>query len=127
MAVMVTADPTLPVASRLKKMGVVERLTQAIYFASGVVIALLALRFCLGAVGANPDNAFAAVVLALSYPFAAPFFTLFGSNPSLGVGQHVQFPLLVAMLMYALLAVFMAKMLRLVMAPSDPTGEAYRE
>ena len=125
MAVIVDVDT--PVDSSLKKMGVVERLTQFVYFVSGAVVVLLALRFCLSAIGANPGNAFAAVVFGLSHPFAAPFLTLFGSNPSLGVGQSFQFPLLVAMLIYALLAAFVARMLRLVMAPSDPTGEAYRE
>ena len=39
---------------------------------------LLALRFGLALLGANPNNGFAAMVYGVSWPFVAPFQTLFG-------------------------------------------------
>ena len=43
-----------------------------------LVEGLLALRFALALLGANPNNGFAAMIYGVSWPFVAPFRTLFG-------------------------------------------------
>lgn len=53
----------------------------------GIIVALLALRFILSLLGANPGNTFANLIYNLSYPFVAPFFGLFSYRGELGVGR----------------------------------------
>jgi hypothetical protein len=48
------------------------------WFFLGLLEGLLALRFALALLGANANNGFAALVYAISWPFVAPFQTLFG-------------------------------------------------
>lgn len=48
------------------------------WFFVGLLEGLLALRFLLALFGANAENGFAALVYGLSWPFVAPFRTLFG-------------------------------------------------
>ena len=90
------------------QLGRVERAVQATYFVTGSVGVLLLLRFVLLALGVNRGNAFAQAMLGLSYPFAAPFLTLFGGNPQVG-DSVLQFPLLVAAVVYSLLGLFLAR------------------
>ncbi len=121
-----STTPLLSQHPRIRRLGRVERAVQAIYFATGTVSMLLLLRFVLLALGANRDNAFTQFVLGLTYPFAGPFLTLFGGNPSVG-DSVLQFPLLVAIVVYSLLGLFLARILRLTLAPTDPTGQAYQD
>ena len=53
------------------------------WFFLGLLEGLLGLRFALALLGANPTNGFAALVYAITWPFVAPFQTLFGV-PSAG-------------------------------------------
>lgn len=121
------ADPDLHAnPARARKLGGLERAIQLVYLSVSVISVLLLLRFTLLALGANQANAFAQFILALSYPFAAPFLTLFGNNPVIG-DSLLQFPLLLAVVVYALFGVFLTKLLRLMFAPTDPTGAAYQD
>jgi hypothetical protein len=56
------------------------------WFLLGLIEALIALRFSLALLGANPDNEFAAMVYAVTMPFVAPFRTLF---PTPVVGSSI--------------------------------------
>jgi hypothetical protein len=49
---------------------------RAVLFLQSAVVSLLALRFILALFGANPDNAFAHFIYAMSQPFVDPFITL---------------------------------------------------
>ena len=75
---------------------------RVIYLAGGVIIGLLAIRFLLALLGANPGNAFASFIYDVSYPLAAPFFGLFSFSPALGRSQF-ELGTLIAMVVYALL------------------------
>ena len=66
--------------SGMPTLGQFVRLT---WFAVGLIEGLLALRFALAMLGANAANGFAALVYAVTWPFVAPFRTLFGV-PSAG-------------------------------------------
>jgi uncharacterized protein YggT (Ycf19 family) len=68
-----------------------------------VLLVLLAFRFVLALLGANPVNPFARFIYSLSEPFVAPFFTLFGYRVAYGVSRLELFTL-VAMAVYWLVA-----------------------
>jgi len=73
---------------------------RVMWFMVGLLEGLLAVRFLLAIMGANPANAFAALVYGLTAPFVAPFRTLF-ATPAAG-GSTVELYSLVAMLVYFL-------------------------
>ena len=69
----------------------------------GLLLVVLSLRFLLTLLGANPSNSFANAIYSLSYPFVAPFFSLFNYNLHYGVSLFEPYTL-VAMAVYALVA-----------------------
>jgi uncharacterized protein YggT (Ycf19 family) len=87
------------------RMNVAERV---IWLVAGVIMGLLALRFLLRLLGADPNNGFADFIYTISHPFATPFFGLFSYNADLGVGRF-EFETLIAILVYALVAWLLAK------------------
>lgn len=70
------------------------------WFALGVLEGLMALRFILALLGANPSNAFAALIYGLTGPFVLPFRTLFATPAE--SGSVVELYTLIAMLIYFL-------------------------
>jgi len=80
-----------------------------IWYIAGVLLALLALRFVLAVLGANPSNGFANFIYSVTHPFVAPFFSLFGYKMQYGVSRFEIFTL-VAMAVYALIAYAIAKL-----------------
>lgn len=85
-----TATPTSIVAQRV------------VWYITGVIVALLALRLILQLLGANEGNGFVDFVYALSGVFAAPFFGMFSYEPSYGV-SYFEVSTLVAILIYSLI------------------------
>lgn len=83
-----------------------------IWYIVGVLLVLLAFRFVLALLGANPNNAFANFIYDASHPFVAPFFSLFGYNLQYGVSRFETFTL-VAMAVYVIVAWGIAKLLTL--------------
>jgi uncharacterized protein YggT (Ycf19 family) len=80
-----------------------------IYLIGGVLVALLALRFLLALLGANPANGFANFIYNLSYPFAAPFFGLFSYSVSLGRSSF-ELGTLVAIVIYGLITELLVRL-----------------
>jgi len=76
---------------------------RVIWYIAGVLQVLLAFRFILALLGANPANQFANFIYSASHPFVAPFFNLFGYDLRYGVSRFEVFTL-VAMLVYAVVA-----------------------
>jgi hypothetical protein len=83
-----------------------------IYWILGVLEALLTFRFVLALLGANRDNPFAQFIFNTSAPFAQPFFSLFGYQPTYGA-SHVELGTAIAMIFYAIVAVGIVAALRL--------------
>jgi uncharacterized protein YggT (Ycf19 family) len=83
-----------------------------IYLVGGIIIALLALRFVFAMLGANPNNGIANFVYTVSHPFAAPFFSLFSYNQTLGSSKF-EFTTLVAIVIYALIMALLARLVTL--------------
>ena len=53
---------------------------QAIYFIFGIIEGLIAIRFILRALGANPNAGFADFIYTVTAPFLAPFVGLFSTS-----------------------------------------------
>src|SRR5580765_3398019 len=53
---------------------------RVVWFITGVILAILALRFVLSLLGANTTNPFANFIYDVSHPFVVPFFNLFSYN-----------------------------------------------
>lgn len=83
-----------------------------IWFIAGFLITLLAIRFVFSLLGANRANGFANFIYAVTYPFVAPFFGLFGYQVRYGVSRF-EIETLVAMAVYALLAYGIVKLIRI--------------
>jgi hypothetical protein len=97
----------------------VFRFEQAIYLLFGLIEILIAMRFALLALGANPNSPFAAAIYGISSFFVAPFTGIFGS-PQLGTNVFEPASL-VAILVYAMLAWMFGKLVWLMMG--DTSGE----
>lgn len=100
-----TAEAGVPVAAT----STAERV---VYFLTGLVSALLAIRFILSLLGANRDNGFANLIYGVTYPFVAPFFGLFGYQVEYGVARF-EIETLVAIVVYALVGYAIVKMIRI--------------
>ncbi len=75
-----------------------RRISTTIRYIFIVIEIVLALRFFLKLVGANPDSPFGVFLFGISGPFAAPFDSLVG-NPKIGSGE-VEFTTLLALIVY---------------------------
>ncbi len=92
------------------------RLVQAIYLIFGIIEALILIRIVLRALGANPNAGFAQLIYGLTAPLVAPFAGLFG-NPQAG-GSVLELHSIVALVVYALIAWVLAKLVWLVFGES---------
>jgi uncharacterized protein YggT (Ycf19 family) len=90
----------------------VWRSYNAIWFFVGLIVSLLAFRFVFELLGANPYNAFVQLIYTLSYPFAAPFQSIFGITSI----AHATFDwsLLVAMIVYFFIGYALVQILRII-------------
>lgn len=90
-----------------------SRIGQVIYTLTGLLVALIGLRFVMLLAGANPLNGVVEFLYGFTYPFVAPFQSIFGStSPDTGiVAQSVFEPgALIAMAAYALVGWFLARL-----------------
>jgi len=85
---------------------------RVVWYIAGILIGLLAIRFLLALLGANPTNAFANFIYSITYPFVAPFFSLFSYNFRYGI-SHFEAYTLVAMAVYALIAYAITRLITL--------------
>lgn len=89
-----------PVVEREHRVNVAERV---VWFVAGVILVLLGLRFIFALLGANPNNGLADFIYSVTHPLVAPFFNLFSYNYTNGLARFEVYTL-VAMLIYALIA-----------------------
>ena len=82
---------------------------QALWLVIGIIEALIAIRFILKALGANPDAGFAAFIYNVTYPLILPFIGLFGT-PQAG-GSVLELHSITALIVYALVGWLLAKIL----------------
>lgn len=76
-------------------------IVRGIWYIVGLLEVLLAFRFVLALLGANPANAFAHFIDAITLPFVAPFYSLFGYSAT-AAGPRLEGYTLVTMAVYGL-------------------------
>jgi YGGT family len=79
-----------------------------------VVEGLIAIRFVLKLLAANPEAGFARLIDGATAPLVAPFVGLLG-NPASSAGNQVEVASLVAMAVYALVAWLLTRIVQLVL------------
>lgn len=99
--------------------------TQVVWYVLGVLEALLAFRFLLKLLGANPAAGFTDFIYTLSYPFTLPFSAVFGATRV--SGSVFEWTTLLAMLVYWLLAYAIIRLLTMSKSVTTPEAAAKLE
>ena len=86
-----------------------HRAQQLIYWVFGLIEGVIAIRFVLKALGANPSAGFAEFIYGITAPLIAPFVGLFG-NPQ-AQGSVLELNSIVALIVYALVAWLLARLM----------------
>lgn len=81
---------------------------QIVWYILGIVEALLAFRFVLKLLGANPIAGFTNFIYGVTYVFATPFLSVF--KISQVAGNIFEWPTLLAMFVYWIVAVAVIKL-----------------
>jgi len=92
--------------------------TQIVSYILGVLEILLAFRFVLKLLGANPSAGFSNIIYSASYPFTLPFSSVFGTSSV--SGSIFEWTTLLAMAVYWLIAFGIIKLLTMSKAVTTP-------
>jgi YggT family protein len=98
--------------ARQRRQYIVGRVTQAVDYLFILLYGLLGIRFVLALLGASQQAGFVQFINGVTEPFYAPFANIV-ARPSVN-GGFLDFPLLIAVLAYALLHLAVRGLLRLV-------------
>lgn len=99
--------------------------TQIVWYILGILEVLLAFRFILKLLAANPSAGFSSFIYNVSYPFAAPFLAVF--HISKIAGSIFEWTTLLAMLVYWLIAWGIVKLFFMSKTVSTPEAAAKLE
>lgn len=92
--------------------------TQIVWYVLGFVEVLLAFRFVLKLLGANPDAGFSSFIYGITYVFAAPFLSVFRVTQV--AGSVLEWTTLLAMFVYFVLAYGIIKLFLMGKTVSTP-------
>lgn len=98
----------------------IYRGTQIVWYILGVIETLLAFRFILKVMGANPNAGFTDFIYTITLPFVGPFLAVF--NRSTLEGSVFEWTTILAMLVYWILAEAIIRLF--LMNRTVSTGEA---
>jgi YggT family protein len=101
--------------SRERRSYAVSRVIMAVDYLFYLLYGLLAVRFVLALVGASEQAGFVQFINGITQPFYAPFAGIV-ARPAMN-GGVLDFPILIALLAYALLHMAVRGMLRLMISP----------
>ena len=96
--------------------------TQVVWYIVGLLEALLAFRFVLKLLGANPVAGFTSFIYDVTYPFAAPFLSVFRITKV--EGSVFEWTTLLAMLVYWLIGIAIVKLFLMGKTVSTPEAAA---
>src|SRR5579859_2220607 len=99
------------------------RAVQLVYWIFGLIEGLILIRFILKALGANPSAGFAEFMYGITAPLVLPFSGLFG-NPS-AQGSVLELHSIVALVVYALLAWLIGKLVWILVGESRSAIETH--
>lgn len=89
------------------------KLQQLLMYVYSIISILLMFRFVLSLVGASRTTPFVSFIYQLTVPFMLPFENMFGTP--LGIAQYrLEFEVLVALLVYALIFLGVAKLVSII-------------
>ncbi len=94
--------------------------TQIVWYILGILEVLLAFRFVLKLIGANAGAGFTSFIYSVTYPFATPFLNVVKTTKA--QGSVFEWTTLLAMIVYWLIAMAIARLL--VMGKTVSTPEA---
>lgn len=97
--------------------------TQVVWYILGILEALLAFRFVLRLLGANPAAGFTNFIYSVTYPFLAPFIAVFHTTRV--AGSAFDWSTLLAMVVYWLLALAIIRLF-LISKPVSRTEAAVK-
>lgn len=100
-----------------EQVAVTSKFVSFIWLLTGMLEILLGLRFALKLMAANPAAPFVDLVYTLSAPFLWPFFGITGTPAA--NNMVLEIPTVIAMIVYALLAWIVVKIIRLAMVPTE--------
>lgn len=92
--------------------------TQIVWYILGLIEVLLAFRFVLKLLGANPEAGFSSFIYGVTYIFAAPFLNVFQITRV--AGSTVEWTTILAMFVYFVLAWGIIKMFLMGKTVSTP-------
>lgn len=92
--------------------------TQIVWYVLGLIEILLAFRFALKLLGANPDAGFSSFIYGVTYLFSAPFLTVF--RVSQVAGSVVEWTTILSMFVYWVLALGIIKLFLMGKTVSTP-------
>lgn len=95
--------------------------TQVVWYLLGLLEALLAFRFVLKLLGANPNAGFTEFIYSVTYPFVAPFLNVFRVQRI--EGNVFEWTTILAMLVYWLLAWAIVKLFVMGRPVSTPEAD----
>ena len=125
------AEPTRPAAYRYRYRRDVEsadevsptfRMAQLVYVIFGIIIALIIIRVILKALAANPGAGFTSFIYGVTGPLVAPFQGIF-ATPQSSSGSVFEFSALVAIVVYALVAWVLVRLIEILGPRRVPTTE----
>lgn len=96
--------------------------TQIVWYILGILEAVLAFRFVLKLLAANPGAGFSSFIYGFSYPFATPFLNVFRVTKI--EGSIFEWTTLLAMLVYWLVALGVIKLFFMSKSVSTPEAAA---
>lgn len=94
--------------------------TQTVWYIIGLLEAILAFRFILKLLGANPNAGFSNLIYSISYPFASPFLNVFKITKV--EGSVFEWTTILSMIVYWLIALAIINLF--VMGKTVSTPEA---
>jgi hypothetical protein len=100
-----------------ERRSILSKVNQFIWLATGILEALIGMRFLLKLIAANPNSPFAAIIYNITDLFLWPFLNLTVS-PAASNGMVLEINALIAMIVYALLAWALTKFIYLIFTPS---------
>lgn len=98
------------------------RSTQVVWYILGLIEALMAFRFVLKLLGANPTAGFTSFIYGVTYIFAAPFNTVFRMTKV--AGSIFEWTTLLAMFVYWVLAIGIIRLVLIGKTVSTPEAAA---
>lgn len=101
-----------------QKKKAIFRTYQVIWYVLGIIEVLLAFRFALKLMGANPGSGFANLIYALSAPLALPFQGILGT-PVISTGAAFEGTTIIAGIVYAIIAAGIVQLMQL-FKPTNP-------